>query len=88
LHEFDEDQQKAFEIIVAAFVLTFYDEATFHAYNDNTPRNETNGSTFRRETNCLKKLVRQRHKQLICFLHGHGGSRKSTVIDLVLEYAK
>jgi hypothetical protein len=84
----DDDQRTAFEMITASFVLTFHDEAAINALNDSSSPDARNVSTFRRETVKLYKLTRQRKKQLVLFLHGPGGSGKSTVIDLVLEYSK
>lgn len=88
----DADQQKAFEMISSSFVLTFHDEAMLTSHNEVSVSSNEGGrtrlmTTFRCETMKLKKLNRD-HKQLILFLHGPGGSGKSTVIDLVLEYAK
>ena len=46
---------------------------------------------FAREKRLLEKLVEKQRRgseQLICLLHGPGGSGKTTVIDLVMEYAR
>ena len=46
---------------------------------------------FIREKKKLETLVEVESRnspQLICLLHGPGGSGKSTVIDLVIEYAR
>jgi hypothetical protein len=86
----DELQRRAFEIITGTFVLTF-----FQSKQDP----ESVGCGFRssdreylQQKLKLKRLVEDDRlktgEQLICFLHGPGGSGKSTVIDLVTEYAR
>ena len=73
-------------MIIGSFVLTFYDEAK----RDNN-RSARTRSLFVNEKSRLEQLVesqRMNSNQLILFLHGPGGSGKSTVIDLVLAYAE
>ena len=82
----DAEQKRAFEIIIGSFVLTFYDEAK----RDNN-RSAHTRSVFVNEKTKLEQLVesqRMNSNQLILFLHGPGGSGKSTIIDLVLAYAE
>ena len=82
----DAEQKRAFEMIIGSFVLTFYDEAK----RDNN-RSARTRSLFVNEKSRLEQLVesqRMNSNQLILFLHGPGGSGKSTVIDLVLAYAE
>ena len=85
--ELDEGQKRAFEIFVSSFILTFYADA---------PRGTLQGdhdasAAYLREKQKLKKLGdndRRDSDQLICLLHGPGGCGKTTVIDLLLEYAR
>jgi hypothetical protein len=79
----DRGQRRAFEIITGAFLLTFYDDAEDSA--DRRTRHE-----FVRQKRDLQKLVEinRRKRQLIALLDGPGGSGKTTVIDLMMEYAR
>ena len=85
----DKRQRRAFKTIIAQFVLTFYKDA------DEQPDLSNIGlGDYRREKRKLKKLTRLRrnsaitHEQLVMFLHGPGGSGKSTAINLVMMYAQ
>ena len=82
----DKGQRKAFEVLCSHFVLSFYDDA------DNIPGLSllSNRARFSLERNRLNKLgaLPRRSSQLIAFLHGAAGSGKTTVIDLVIEYAR
>ena len=78
----DKTQQRAFEIIAGSFVLSYYDtaESTKDARHH-----------YSREKRRLRTLVHNNiwsNNQLICFLHGPGGSGKTALIDLVILYAK
>jgi hypothetical protein len=77
-------QRRAFETIIAAFLLTFYevDDEEQPQLDSNTMRQ------FRKSKQNLKRLRGGRNSQLIMLLHGPGGSGKSTVLDLVVAYAK
>ncbi len=85
----DRKQQRAFEAIISAFLLTFYDE-------DGATREDTVNATitreerikYRRAKRALFKLKGNKDAQLIALLHGPGGSGKSTVINMVKAYAK
>jgi len=85
----DRWQRRAFEILTGTFVLTFYngeldDDATGRGFR-------SQDRSFLREKLALERLTEKRKRnsdQLICFLHGPGGSGKTTVLDLMLEYAK
>lgn len=84
----DRKQQRAFEAITAAFILSFYDEAPEYR-NDATTEAGATRSKFRQSKKALRRLKgNQSEDQLICLLHGPGGSGKSTVINLVQAYAK
>ena len=84
----DRKQQRAFEAITAAFVLSFYDESPEYR-NDATTEAGATRSKFRQSKKALRRLKgNQTEDQLICLLHGPGGSGKSTVINLVQAYAK
>ena len=77
----DFDQRLAFEVMVASFLLTFH---------NNVVDEGGSSSVVRRQKLELKRLSRlsSRESNLVCFLHGSGGSGKSMVIGLVLSYAK
>ena len=82
---FDKEQQRAFEIIIAKFVLTYYDEAQ----NNPERAQRTRDSSFAHERKQLEKMAGQSHlDQLIMFLTGPGGSGKSEIVNGVLLYAK
>lgn len=81
----DNRQRRAFEIIAGTFVLSFYRDAEDDAGQRGQRFN------FVKEKRQLEKLVEKQKRnsdQLICLLHGPGGSGKTTVIDLVMEYAR
>jgi hypothetical protein len=85
----DNRQKRAFQCILALFLLTFYD----------TPEREESASSFQTNSNLHFQQARQNllklkgnednaDIQLICLLHGQGGSGKSMVINLVKAYVK
>jgi hypothetical protein len=83
----DAYQKRAFELITAAFVLTF------HAEPDDVSNEDRIHNTFRARYHTAYEMLKdlygiQDDSQLICLLHGPGGSGKSTVIDLVKAYSK
>lgn len=88
----DKKQQRAFEAIIASFLLTFYED-------DNTTTESTVDPTVTSSDRCkyrstkknllkLKGALTPKDLQLIALLHGPGGSGKSTVINMVVAYAK
>ena len=83
----DKDQRRAFEILTGSFVLTFYDEKSNESENmRNNPER-----IFNRERRRLRLLTgadKRNTDQLIAALHGPGGCGKTTVIDIVMQYAK
>ena len=82
----DEGQKYPFKIFAGSFVWTFYSEAPAGTLGGN----HAASVAFSREKHNLEQLVeRERHgsDQLICLLHGPGGCGKTTVIDLLMEYA-
>lgn len=84
----DKKQQRAFEAIAAAFILTFHDESNEDVVRDGTETQFEN-RCYRHNRKCLLKLKsRSQDPQLIALLHGPGGSGKSTVINMVTSYAK
>ena len=91
LTNLDKRQQKAFTAIVASFVLTFYTDPE----TDGERLSELSQQRYEQERVRLQQLVRvgfqdgdQTYTQMIMLLHGPGGSGKSTVIELVCDYAR
>ena len=83
----DARQRRAFEAITAAFLLTFYDLPD--ASNDTETTKQGYSSKYRAAERALRILRGNKdNSQMICLMHGPGGSGKSTVINLVQEYAK
>ena len=80
----DKGQRRAIEIFCATYVITFYEEAQ--------EGSEHGALTLSLYRDALERLVEKDENktkhQLICFLHGPGGSGKSTVVDLFLMYAQ
>jgi hypothetical protein len=90
--EFDTDQQKAFEVIVASFILTFHHDIE-NSCSDSTDHvahlllERENSTSIRRTRLGLEKLCHKK-KQLLLFMDGPGGSGKSTIIKEVLRYGR
>jgi hypothetical protein len=88
--EVDTSQQRAFEVIVSMFVLTFHREANrnegSHTTGTQHPINRARYVKLKRQ---LKMISGMRDsEQLIMFLTGSGGSGKTKVVNAVLAYAK
>ncbi|CAB9528348.1 helicase PIF1 [Seminavis robusta] len=85
--QLDQVQKRAFECIVVSFLLTFYNDAGELDVEDATVE-----SLSKQKCRCVKlnlrKLKGGKESQLICLVHGPGGSGKSTVINLVIAYAR
>ena len=82
----DQQQRRAFEIIIGHFLLTFVLEAVSSSMDEPHSRR-----VFNKQKSQLYKLLEkdsQSSTQTICLLYGPGGSGKTTVIDLTLEYAR
>ena len=85
----DNHQRRVFKVITASFVLTYFKDAGKN--NEQMTSHDNQSRTkFVRERKLLCQLAELRNDtvQLICCLHGPAGSGKSTVIELVLLYAK
>jgi hypothetical protein len=87
----DEHQKRAFQVIISSFILSYIHEAEVNR--------EKFGDGLHRRERCLnnqwkKALMNLRGRgiqdqsQLIAFLSGPGGSGKSHVITMVLQYAR
>ena len=84
-------QIRAFESIISAFLLTFYDEKPDEMEPENTAGSLPKGhrAKFRVTKRALMRLKgSEKEMQLVCLLHGPGGSGKSAVINLVQAYAR
>ena len=81
----DQGQKRAFEVITGSFVLTFFNEAI---EADDGTRTRAAFVREKRKLRLLSDASRRGDDQLICLLHGPGGCGKTTVIDLVVEYAR
>ena len=82
----DPRQKRAFEAIVASFVLTFHDFQQTD-YNDESLTGLLR-TRARHAKTALIFLTGTKDGQLIMLLHGPGGSGKSLVISMVICYAK
>ena len=85
----DNHQRHAFEVIMASFILTYFKDAGKNN-EEMTSHDNQSRTKFVRERKLLCQLAELRNDtvQLICCLHGPAGSGKSTLIELVLLYAK
>ena len=81
----DNEQCRAFEIMASTFVLTFFNDAALQTGMGR----DSSRHTLLKIKRQLNKLANRssRMTQLIYFLHGPGGCGKSTVIELLLNYA-
>ena len=88
----DKLQRKAFQAITASFVLACMREALTQEKEHLTRDHATFPQmvSLRKLAFGLdqKKWAKHKNDQLLLFLHGPGGSGKSTVIDMVLMYCK
>ena len=94
LAKLDKNQRRAFEVLASSFVLTFFRDA-----EQGTEVEGLRNTYYLKEKLRLNKLAgripsyatRQRNnsesENLVCFLHGPGGSGKSAVLELLLIYA-
>ena len=86
----DRWQQRAFEVIVSMFILTFHREANLneglHATGTQYPGNRACYVKLKRQLKAISGMGSS--TQLIMFLTGPGGSGKTRIINAVLAYAK
>ena len=81
----DKEQQLAFQIATAAFVLTYYEEAEIDDQRDNG----SSRHDFLLEKMKLRRLARLKRKEALCmFLDGAGGAGKSHVVNQLLLYGE
>ena len=91
----DKKQQRAFEVLTATFMLSYYKEALFSRAGQRTTdplvqprkRQRLSRAHFNRCKRDLEKLA-GRQGQLVMFLTGPGGAGKSHIIESVTTYAK
>ena len=87
----DLEQQQAFEILAAKFVLNYFLEAD-NNYNNNDTLSGTARSEYVRCKRLLKEMVGRPADndkgQLIMFLTGPGGSGKSAIVKQLLRYGE
>jgi len=84
----DRFQKRAFESIISSFLLTFHDEIDASNGEHDADVDPAERSRYRRHKLHLLRLRGSKKSQLIMLLHGPGGSGKSTVIELVVDYAR
>ena len=90
----DRKQKRAFESLIAAFLLSFMEEDDDNEADDAAHVTPADRTKFRAMQKMLRKLmganveVRRDGDQLIILIHGPGGSGKSTVVNLVIAYAQ
>lgn len=81
----DTHQQRAFEIVTGYYILSYiYDMNDLEEDDEDTHIIIHN----KQQLEQLVGLQRIKSKQLICFLHGPGGSGKTTVISLLQLYSR
>jgi hypothetical protein len=84
----DARQKRCFECIMSSFILTF------HNFNEDEYSDPTVDTALRTRARNLKNALvtllglSDKGSQLVLLLHGPGGSGKSTVIILVIAYAR
>ena len=84
----DRKQRRAFECIIASFLLTFYEAETSYESSSDPTISVTDRVRYRKSRSALLKLKGNKDLQLICLLHGPGGSGKSAVLNMVKAHAK
>jgi PIF1-like helicase len=85
--QLDRHQRRAFEVILGHFILTFITQA-IHETDDCSPGNRRQFNMHKKHIFKLLEKDRKHSSQTIGLLYGPGGSGKTTVINLILEYAK
>jgi hypothetical protein len=95
LAKLDKNQRRAFEVFASSFVLSFFRDAEIGTLVEglrNVPylleKLRLNKLAGRVPSNTSRqKKSSESFENLICFLHGPGGSGKSAVLELLLLYA-
>jgi polynucleotide 5'-kinase involved in rRNA processing len=95
LAKLDKNQRRAFEVFASSFVLTFFrdaDQSTviegLRNVNYLLEKLRLNKLAGRIHSNATRqKIDSENSENLVCFLHGPGGSGKSAVLELLLIYA-
>lgn len=89
---FDEEQKLSFQIVTAAFIATYYEDAAGidpSAYEKLGSNNRGVRHDFNRERRRLKKLARLKKREpMRMFLDGAGGAGKSHVVGELLQYGR
>jgi len=92
--QLDRKQKRAFESLIAAFFLTFLEEANDDETQDDAEVTTVDCVKFHALKKALQKLMgahvetRRDGDQLMCLIHGPGGSGESTVVNLVIACAQ
>ena len=85
----DEDQKRAFQVIIGSFLLTYLEEADKNDSKNGSTLEQSHRAQYnawKHDLLALRGIGKE--NQLIAFLTGPGGSGKSHVIATVLRYSR